>query len=152
MLVIGIICRKKSSQISRTKEGQQSQRSRWIKNTSQFTHRAAASWRRGTCRSIIHATRLYNEISQVTTAEPRVCPPHKWIHNLISSKAVIRKIQSLKGNQSNNSKFASMKFHSMQKKKKRPRENPKIVKTVFEIKALENIKLKLKNSLRWTSP
>ena len=31
-------------------------------------------------------------------------------------------------------------------------KNPKIVKTVFEVKALENTKLKLKNSLRWTSP
>ena len=27
-----------------------------------------------------------NEISRVTTAEPRVCPPHKWIRNLISNE------------------------------------------------------------------
>ena len=62
MLGIGIIRGKKSSQISRTKKRQQSQRSRWIKNAPQFAHCTAASWRRGTCRSIVHATHLYNEI------------------------------------------------------------------------------------------
>ena len=34
-----------------------------------------------------------NEISQVTTAEPRVCPPHKWIRNLISNEQRLGKIQ-----------------------------------------------------------
>ena len=46
-----------------------------------------------------------NEISQVTTAEPRVCPPHKWIRNLISNKQRLGKIQFERINQLCDSNF-----------------------------------------------